>query len=71
MADKPDLHVVLGESMTVSEFAGECRVSERTVWRWIKDHKVEAIRVGRKGHWRVKTTRIAGMSLFVSSSRST
>lgn len=32
---------------TVKQFAGEFQVTERTVWRWIKDGRLKVHRFGR------------------------
>jgi excisionase family DNA binding protein len=42
---------------TVNEYAQEMRVTRRTVERWIRRGLVEAQRIGRRGHWRVRVCR--------------
>lgn len=33
--------------LVIPEVAEQCQVSERTVWRWIRDGELEAHRLGR------------------------
>ncbi len=33
--------------LVVKEVAEHCQVSERTVWRWIRDNELKAHRLGR------------------------
>jgi len=40
--------------LTVREFAEYLRVTPSTVKRWIKNKKVSAIRVGKRGDWRIE-----------------
>lgn len=37
---------------TLQEVSRLLKVSERTLYRWIKDGKLKAVKVGR--HWRIK-----------------
>lgn len=34
--------------LVVKEIAEHCQVSERTVWRWIRDHELKVHRLGRR-----------------------
>ena len=38
---------LLPRMLLVPEIAELCQVSERTVWRWIRDGELEAYRLGR------------------------
>lgn len=64
----PDLQTLLTQAaqaereavetyMTVKECMAHMRVSRRTVERWIRRGAIEAVRVGRRGHWRVRICR--------------
>ena len=46
------LHIVGGESIyTINEVAEKFHYQRSTVWRWIKNGKIEAVKVG--GQWRI------------------
>ena len=34
--------------LTVKDVDEHCQVSERTVWRWIRDHELKVHRLGRR-----------------------
>jgi excisionase family DNA binding protein len=43
--------------LTINEYAQEMRVTRRTVERWIRRGLIDAVRVGKRGHWRVRVCR--------------
>ncbi len=43
---------VLARSMSAGEVADELKVHRVTVWRWIREGKISAVRVG-DGNWRI------------------
>ncbi len=44
---------VLARGMSACEVADELKVHRVTVWRWIREGKLRAIRVG-DGNWRIE-----------------
>jgi excisionase family DNA binding protein len=49
---------VLARGMSVGEVADALKVHRVTVWRWIRDRKIRAVRVG-DGNWRIDADDLA------------
>lgn len=46
------------ELLTVAEVAARLRVSDQTVYRWIRNQRIEGIRIGENS-WRVRATSVS------------
>lgn len=44
--------------MTTTEVADLFRVDRKTVAKWVRDGRLEAIRVGEGGDWRIKRSAV-------------
>jgi excisionase family DNA binding protein len=47
-------HDATGEHLTTRQFASRYQIHEETVRRMIREHRVQAVKMGR--HWRVPAT---------------
>ena len=48
----------LTKLLTVNELAKYMKVNRVTVLRWIKDKKINAHRINKRGDWRIKVEEI-------------
>ena len=53
------------ELMTAQEVAGYFRVSQSTVWRWCKEGRIPAFRVGRS--WRIRRDKLEDLEEILNA----